>query len=112
VRRGLAGYAVPPPPDGLPPPVLDQLGCRYAPHVLALRAGGTLLVSNSDPLTHSVRVRAPRNGLDSNRSQGAGTAPLELPFARAELGVRVGCELHPWMGAVVHALDHPFYAVT
>jgi len=111
VRRGLAGWAVPPASGG-PGPVLDQAGCRYAPHVIALRAGETLSVSNSDPLTHNVNVRAPRNGLDSNSSQGQGAAPLELPFARAELGVRVACDLHPWMGAVVHVLDHPFYAVT
>jgi hypothetical protein len=111
VRRGLAGYAVPPAPAG-PAPVLDQAGCRFTPHVLALRAGGSLLIANSDPLTHNVRVRAPRNSLDSNRTLGEGAAPLELSFARAELGVRVACDLHPWMGAVVHALDHPFFALT
>src|SRR6186713_2504285 len=49
VRRGLAGHAIPERPAG-PSPVLDQVGCRYTPHVLALRAGETLLVANSDPL--------------------------------------------------------------
>jgi len=111
VRRGLAGHAIPERPAG-PSPVLDQVGCRYTPHVLALRAGDSLLVANSDPIAHNVRVHAPRNGLGSNRTQGEGAAPLELPFARAELGVRVDCDLHPWMGAVVHALDHPFFALT
>jgi hypothetical protein len=111
VRRGLAGHAIPGRLEG-PSPVLDQVGCRYTPHVLALRAGDTLLVANSDPIAHDVRVRAPRNGLGMNRTQGEGAAPVELAFTRPELGVRVDCDLHPWMGAVVHALDHPFFALT
>jgi plastocyanin len=110
VRRGLAAYALPPPGDAAPE--LDQLGCRYVPHVLAVRAGQTLRVHNSDPLTHNVRVRAPRNGVSMNRSQARGSSAVEIPLSRAELAIRVGCDLHPWMGAVVHVLDHPFFALT
>jgi plastocyanin len=110
VRRGLSGYVL---PEALPAQVeLDQVGCRYVPHVLALRAGDTLRVLNSDDLTHNVRVSAPKNGLVLNRSQAKGSAPLELCFERAELGARVACDLHPWMGAVLYVLDHPFYAVS
>jgi hypothetical protein len=112
VRRGLAAWEIPPPAPDAPAPRLDQVGCRYVPHVLALRAGQTLFVANSDPLAHNVHLRAPRNGLDANRSQGRGAPELELAFTRRELDVRVACDLHPWMGAVVHVLDHPFYAVT
>ena len=112
VRRGLVAWEIPPPSPDAPAPHLDQEGCRYTPHVLALRAGQVLRVVNSDPLAHNVHVRAPRNGLDANRSQGRGSDPIELAFTRRELAVRVSCDLHPWMGAVVHVLDHPFYAVT
>jgi len=111
VRRGLAAWEIPPPAsDG--DVRLDQHGCAYVPHVVALRAGRTLRISNSDPLAHNVRVRAPRNGLDRNSTQGRGADDLLLPFERPELGVRIGCDLHPWMGAYVHALDHPFFALT
>ncbi len=110
VRRGLSGYAL---PEAQPAQVeLDQVGCRYVPHVLALRAGDTLRVRNCDGLTHNVRVSAPKNGIALNRSQARGSAPLELRFERAELGARVACDLHPWMGAVLYVLDHPFYAVS
>src|SRR5690242_21677423 len=54
VKQGLEGqcYAVP-----AKPAILDQAGCRYTPHVLALMAGQTLQVLNSDPTMHNVHAQ-------------------------------------------------------
>ncbi|MEM7305764.1 MAG: carboxypeptidase regulatory-like domain-containing protein [Planctomycetota bacterium] len=109
VRKGLAGWEIP--PAAHPPATLRQRGCRFEPPVVALRAGGSLQVTNEDPVSHNVRVSARRNPT-SNRSQSGGAAPLEIELPRAELGVAIACDLHPWMGASVHALDHPFFALT
>jgi plastocyanin len=90
---------------------LDQEGCVYTPHVLAIQRGQRLLVSNGDELTHNVNVRAKRNP-SSNVTQAAGSPPLELSLDRAETSIQVKCDIHPWMGAVVHVSDTPWFGVS
>ena len=38
------------------PVVMDQLGCVFVPHVVAMIAGQEIEYRNSDPVTHNVRV--------------------------------------------------------
>jgi plastocyanin len=101
---------IPAPPSA--PVVLDQNGCLYTPHVLALQKGRTLEVANSDPVAHNVNVNAPRNGLSGNRTMGLGGSNLSFPFERRELPVRFRCDIHPWMSAAVFVDEHPFFALT
>lgn len=90
---------------------LEQKGCMYVPRVLALRVGQTLRVTNDDPTTHNVHTRAKRNP-ETNRNMGAGQAPLEFRFERAESPVPFQCDIHPWMGAAVFVEEHPWFAVS
>jgi hypothetical protein len=111
VKEGLPrdGSWPPPAEDAL----LDQKGCLYTPHVLALRAGQTLRIRNSDPTTHNVNAKPSRSGNEGfNRMQAPGAGPVEVVFATPELAIPVGCDVHPWMGAWVHVLEHPFFAVS
>ncbi len=107
---GFDATKIPAPPSA--PVVLDQRACMYTPHVLALQAGQTLHVANSDPTTHNVNYTAPRNALTGNRNMGQGQAPLELLFGRPEEKVRFKCDVHPWMGAWVFVEEHPWFAVS
>lgn len=91
---------------------LDQRGCIYTPHVLALRTGQKLEVANSDPTNHNVNIRAPRNNQMGNKNMGRGQAPLEYVFELRELEIPFKCDIHPWMGAVVYVQDHPWFALT
>ena len=45
VKEGLDGQSF---PDPVGEVVLDQQNCLYAPHVVALRTGQTLVIRNSD----------------------------------------------------------------
>lgn len=108
LKSGYDGAAIPPAPSA--PAQLDQRGCMYVPRVLALQLGQKLLVANSDPTNHNVHVRAQRNRA-SNQNVGAGQAALEFTFERAE-AVPFACDIHPWMGAVVHVAEHPWFAVS
>lgn len=108
VRRTPAGYVAPPPRQE--PFVLDQYGCLYVPHVSALRAGRPLRVANSDSTSHNVHLTATRNE-SANRTIVAGGQPIDLAFPKSE-SVRFTCDIHPWMGATLHVLEHPFFAVT
>jgi hypothetical protein len=111
VKEGLPRDASWPEPGE--PALLDQKGCLYVPHVLALRAGQPLRVRNSDPTTHNVNAKPTRSGNEGfNRSQAPGASDVEVVFPRAESAIRLGCDVHPWMGAWVHVVDHPFFDVS
>ncbi|MDX6694264.1 MAG: hypothetical protein QOF02_1867 [Blastocatellia bacterium] len=90
---------------------LDQHGCHYVPHVLAVQAKQKVEVVNSDPTTHNVNVQAKSNE-KWNQSQTQGAAPIVKSFARAETLIPVKCNQHPWMKAYVSVLSHPFFFVT
>ena len=92
------------------PAVLDQRECRYVPHVLALRTGQTLRVTNSDPTLHNVHGMCDKNPA-FNFAQVAAGITRDLSFSQAER-FAVRCDVHPWMRAYVQVFDHPWFAVT
>ena len=108
VKEGLGPVAF---PASSQPAVLDQKGCRYAPHVLGLRVGQTLKILNSDLTEHNVHPM-PKNNADWNESQMPRGAPLTKTFQHPEIMMSVQCNQHPWMKAYVSVLPHPYFAVT
>ena len=110
VKRGLESKQFAPPP-ATETVVIDQHNCRFAPRMLGLRAGQTLRVTNSDPLTHNIHPM-PKMNRDWNQSQPEGAPALERRFVRPELMVRVKCNVHSWMRAYVNVVEHPYFAIT
>ncbi|MGA8428254.1 MAG: carboxypeptidase regulatory-like domain-containing protein [Candidatus Sulfotelmatobacter sp.] len=92
------------------PAAMEQKGCQYKPHVLAMRAGQKLKVVNSDGTTHNIHPM-PNNNREWNVSQPPGT-PLEQVFAREEIAISVKCNIHPWMRSYIAVLKNPYFAVT
>ena len=91
---------------------LDQKGCIYSPHVLALQTRQMFKVSNSDPTTHNVHP-LPKVNREWNRSQSEGASAIEYDrFTREEIMLPVKCNIHPWMRAYINVVDHPFFAVS
>jgi plastocyanin len=107
VSDGLAASTFPPPQQ---PVVLEQKGCQYKPHVLAMQANQKLSVVNDDGTTHNIHP-TPNNNREWNMSQPPGV-PLEQTFARAEVTVPVKCNVHPWMKGYIAVFKHPYFAVT
>ena len=99
-------YAVPETPAEL-----TQEGCRFAPHVLALRAGQTLRILNPDDTQHNVHAM-PRVNRQFNKSMAKAQTQLTHVFEKAEAMFRIKCDVHSWMEAYCVVLDHPFFAVT
>ena len=91
--------------------IMDQKGCTYTPHILALMAGQQLQIANSDQASHNVNA-APKLNLRWNESQPAGAAPVTESFARAEVGIPIKCNVHPWMKAYVSVFSNPYFQVT
>jgi plastocyanin len=107
VAAGLEGRTFQPPAE---PAILEQKGCAYKPHVIALQANQKLKVVNSDSTTHNIHPM-PANNREWNMSQPPGV-PIEQSFAREEIAIPVKCNVHPWMRGYVAVFKHPYFAVT
>ncbi len=98
-----------------PPPakaVLSQRGCRYVPHVLALRVGQPLVVTNGDPTPHNVHVTS-ADPLNPELNVGQVPAASQaMTFVAVDPDVIFKCDVHAWMRAHAMVFDHPCYAVT
>ena len=90
--------------------VIEQKGCMYKPHVVALRANQELKIVNADPTTHNIHP-APNNNREFNQTQPPGL-PLSATFAREEIAIPVKCNIHPWMRSYIAVFKHPYFAVT
>jgi plastocyanin len=107
ISDGLGAATFPVPDE---PAVMEQKGCQYKPHVLAMRAGQKLNVVNSDSTTHNIHPM-PNNNREWNISQPKGLA-VEQVFAREEIAIPVKCNVHPWMRSFIAVIKNPYFAVT
>lgn len=92
-------------------PTIEQIGCRYTPHVVAARRGGRVDIRNGDPTAHNVRVEGENGMILLNVAQPAegDVDPFEVS---SEGPFLVGCDYHPWMNAYVFGVDNPYVAVS
>jgi plastocyanin len=93
------------------PATLDQGGCQFLPHVVALMVGQALDVSSTDKVSHNVNAMAKTNAT-WNHTESANAQPYRQSFARPEVAIPVKCNIHPWMKAYIAVLDSPYFAVT
>jgi plastocyanin len=107
VSDGLGNRTFEPPSQ---PAVIEQKGCMYEPHVVAVRANQTVRVINQDSVSHNIHP-IPANNREWNKAEPGGTA-LEETFAREEVAIPIKCNVHPWMRSYVAVFKHPFFAVT
>jgi len=93
------------------PVALDQKGCMYIPHVVALQAGQPLEVRNDDKANHNIHP-VPKFNREWNKSQPPGAPPIDETFAREEVAIPVKCNVHPWMKSYIAVLKSPYFQVT
>ena len=108
VKSGLSDATYPAPAE---PVVIDQNGCRYVPHVLGVVVGQTIKILNSDGLLHNVHA-LPKVNKTFNMAMPASRTEAETSFDKEEPMFKIKCDVHPWMGAWISVLRHPFFAVT
>jgi plastocyanin len=93
--------------------VMDQVGCRYTPHVIAVMQGAAVEFRNSDATMHNIHAMPASVGNESvDVSQGAKGAPVQKVFNKPEVMIPVRCNNHPWMNAFINVSPTPFFAVT
>jgi len=106
--------------DGAPPKVgegnvlVDQVACRYVPHVVTVTVGQALEVHDGDDLLHNVHAiwTAPEAATWFNLATPSKGFSVRRPVARAGLA-RLLCDAgHVWMSGWVHAFAHDLHAVS
>ena len=90
---------------------MDQAGCIYKPHVLALMVGQDLEVLNSDSVNHNVHAEAALNPA-TNDMEPPRAESIHKRYTKQEVWFPLTCSVHPWMRAYVAVIAHPFFAVT
>jgi plastocyanin len=99
-------------PTDVRPVVLDQKGCRYTPHVIAVQQGGSVEFRNSDPTMHNIHTLSTAGNSQVDVSQGPGGTPQTRQFTTSELMMPIRCNNHPWMEALLNVAPNPYFAVT
>jgi len=108
IQNGFGERGFAPPTE---PVVVDQKGCLYNPRVAAVMVGQPLQFLNSDAEGHNVHGKPTiADGWNFLMSRQGSTRDVML--AKPELGIPVGCDIHPWMRAYVSVFDNPYFALT
>ncbi|MAG54850.1 MAG: hypothetical protein CMJ83_01010 [Planctomycetes bacterium] len=91
--------------------VIDQQGCVYVPHVAGVRLRQPVKFLNSDATSHNVNTaKASKQGF--NKTTPTKGSSYHWQFRTEELDILAKCDIHPWMQAWLHVVDHPYFAVT
>lgn len=109
ITSGLSGTNYPAPTDPL---VLTQEGCRYSPHVIALMVNQPIKILNPDGTLHNIHA-LPKMNAEFNMAMPNFRKEMTKTFDKVETTpFPVKCDVHPWMGAWIVVMDHPFFTVT
>jgi plastocyanin len=90
---------------------LDQKGCIYTPRVVGVRVGQKVTFINSDPLFHNVRSVTNQNERFNVAMPRKDQRETKI-FNKPEIFLQAKCSVHPWMGAYIAIIEHPFFDVT
>jgi hypothetical protein len=88
---------------------LDNVKCRFVPHVQVASIGQWLVIKNTDPILHTAHAFF-RDQPQFNVGLYPGKVsrkPLVSPGV-----AKILCEVHPWMSAYIVVTEHPYHAIT
>ena len=92
-------------------PVLDNVLCKFEPHVMAIRAGQKIEVKNSDEAGHNAKFGFFANK-EVNPMIAAGKSVDVETKEEEKAATKVECSIHPWMNAYVFILNHPYIGIS
>lgn len=89
--------------------VLDQKECLFTPHVLAVSAGASVDLLNSDNVMHNLHSWSIKNPGFNEGVSGGGklTKKFDIPEV-----VKITCDVHKWMSSFIVVKANPYFAVT
>lgn len=96
---------------------IKQIGCRYVPHVVAVKGGVPFKIINGDPTLHNIRAKVydgpgqPPGADVFNFGQSYQGQMDEQQFDSPGI-YTLQCDVHAWMQAWVRVLDNFCFGVT
>ena len=91
---------------------MDQLNYQFVPETLVIRAGDTILISNSDDALHNVMTSDGGEPFNVNVVKGKEFAHTFNHAGGLDRPVRLGCVFHGAMRAWIYVFDHPWFQLT
>ena len=88
---------------------VDQKGCKFNPHVVAMMPG-ELEIKNSDDILHNVHTYSTANP-SINKAQPKFKKTMTEKFEKPEI-IKIQCDAHSWMQGWIVVQAHRYYAVT
>src|SRR2546422_4678883 len=88
---------------------VDQHGCKFVPHVVAMTPG-EIEVKNSDDILHNIHTYSTANP-SINKAQPKFKKVMTEKLEKPEF-VKLTCDVHSWMLGWVAVLPTPFFGVT
>ncbi len=89
---------------------LDQNGCEYKPHVLAMTAGSSVDILNPDGVLHNVHSYSKANS-PFNMAQPKFKKTITVKVDKPEV-INLKCDVHGWMSAWLFVAANPYFSVT
>ena len=90
--------------------VLDNNGCIFKPHVLSVRPGQTVKVTNSDQCSHNANFNFFNNKPENFIVPVGGSKSLTVKTDEPA-PIPVECNVHPWMKSYLIATEHPYVGI-
>ena len=88
---------------------LDQKGCEFRPHVLAVMPG-EIDILNSDGILHNIHTFSTANS-PINKAQPKFKKVMTEKIDKPEI-IKVQCDVHSWMLGWIAVMPHPYFGVT
>lgn len=89
---------------------IDNIKCRFEPHVAIVRPGQPITLKNSDSVGHNCNITTLNNAENVNLPANSS---VELVLKESDkVPGEVKCNMHGWMDSVIFVRDNPYVAVT
>ena len=88
---------------------VDQKGCAFHPHVVAMTPGEIDFI-NSDGILHNLHTYSTANP-SINKAQPKFKKTMTEKFEKPEF-IKITCDVHSWMLGWVAVMPHPYFGVT
>lgn len=91
---------------------VDQVNFQFVPETLAIRAGDSVRIINSDEALHNVMTSDGTKPFNLNLAKGQEFTRIFDQAGGVTQPIRLGCVFHGTMRAWIYVFDHPWFAVT